>query len=135
MPAPRSVSLRGGGYNLVSTRPHLVTTGHSRSKNGVASRAYYPVVYAGVKRIKQRGESQEASAPHRQPWVKPGNDVTEIHPRLRRASAAMLRNFWAISGLPPLGVLFIPGVQKSSGKRAQQASAAASLPRCAWASA
>jgi hypothetical protein len=61
--------------------------------------------------------------------VKPGNDDTENHARLRGASAATWRSLFAMSALPPLGVLFVPGVQKSSGKSAQHPSAAASSPQ------
>jgi hypothetical protein len=48
----------GSGLNVGfrSYRAHLtrfVTTGHSRSKNGVALLAYAPVVHAEVRRIQQ----------------------------------------------------------------------------------
>jgi hypothetical protein len=46
------------------THSLLVTTGHSRSKNGVASFAYDPVVHADVQRTKQNGGSPQADAPH-----------------------------------------------------------------------
>jgi len=42
----------------------FVTTGHSRSKNGVASLAYDPVVHAEMQFLKPRGESAQATLPH-----------------------------------------------------------------------
>ena len=47
----------------------------------------------------------------------------------------MRRNSSATSGLPPAGAPSSPGVQKSSGKRAQQSSARGSFPKRAWLSA
>ena len=55
------------------------------------------------------------------------NDQT----RPRRASAAMSRSFSAISALLPPGAPSMLPVQKSSGRRSQQASAAATLPNLA----
>jgi hypothetical protein len=42
---------------------YLVTTGHSRSKNGVASLAYDPVVHAEMQFLKPHGESAQATLP------------------------------------------------------------------------
>jgi hypothetical protein len=47
----------------------------------------------------------------------------------------MRRNSSATSALPPAGAPSSPGVQKSSGKRAQQSSARGSFPKRAWLSA
>ncbi len=58
------------------THPLLVTTGHGRSKNGVASLAYDPVVHADARRTKQNGGSPQADA-RMDCRVKPGNDEME----------------------------------------------------------
>jgi len=50
--------------------PFIVTRGHSRSKNGVASLAYDPRVHADV-----QGERQRRMDCRVKP-VKPGNDET-----------------------------------------------------------
>jgi hypothetical protein len=42
---------------------YLVTTGHSRSKNGVASLAYDPMVHAEMQFHKLHGESAQATLP------------------------------------------------------------------------
>jgi hypothetical protein len=42
----------------------IVTTGHSRSKNGVASLAYDPVVHADMQFLKPCGEAERATLPH-----------------------------------------------------------------------
>ena len=51
---------------LPQRAPFLVTTGHSRSKNGVASLAYDPVVHADVRRIEA---TRRISASQHPAWI------------------------------------------------------------------
>jgi hypothetical protein len=52
---------------VCAPRPLFVTTGHSRSKNGVASLAYDPVFHAEMQLLKARGNDERAVLPHRLP--------------------------------------------------------------------
>ena len=52
----------------------FVTTGHSRSKNGVASLAYDPVVHDAVRLSKCIGKHLSAPLLRMDCRVKPGND-------------------------------------------------------------
>jgi hypothetical protein len=68
-PTPKARTRPGEAY--IEGRPLFVTTGHSRSKNGVALLAYDPVVHREVLQRKMR--PKHVSPPH-DCRVKPGND-------------------------------------------------------------
>jgi hypothetical protein len=68
--------VRGPSHTLIVDAPHFVTTRRSRSKNGVASLAYDPVVHAEAGRSKQCGGSERAIVSHGF-RLKCGNDEIE----------------------------------------------------------
>ena len=76
----------------------VVTTGRSRSKNGVASLAYDPVVHAEMPRRRPCGVSKPARRMDCR--VKPGNDE-KTNPFSRRALRPRFANHDNEKQLPP----------------------------------